>query len=399
MKLSRRVLGIAPSATLAVDAKAKAMRQAGIDVVNFGAGEPDFDTPENIRQAAIRAINEGHTRYTPVGGTDELKDAVIAKLSRDNGLTYARSEVIVSCGGKQSFYNLCQSLFEEGDEVLLPAPYWVSYLPMIALSGATPVIVAATEQSGFRVGPQELAPHVGPRTRALVVNSPSNPTGATYTPEELERLAGFARERDLLVISDEIYERIVFDGLGAPSIATLPGMRERTFVLNGCSKAYAMTGWRIGYLAGDPQAVAAMTKIQSQSTSNPNSVAQKAAVEALSGPQDSVKQMCRVFEERRDYIVGRLNAMPGVSCVKPGGAFYVFPNLGRYLGRKTPDGAALATSKDLAAWLIDEAKIAVVPGAEFGLEGFLRLSYAISMESITKGCDRLESALSRLGAP
>jgi aspartate aminotransferase len=399
MKLSRRVLAIAPSATLAVDAKAKAMRQAGIDVVNFGAGEPDFGTPDNICQAAIRAIRDGHTRYTPVGGTDELKDAVIAKLARENGLSYSRSEVIVSCGGKQSFYNLCQALFEEGDEVLLPAPYWVSYLPMIALSGATPVVVPAGEESGFKVGPQDLTPHVGPRTRALVVNSPSNPTGATYTAGELKRLAEFATERDLVVISDEIYERIVFDGQAAASIATLPGMRERTFVLNGCSKAYAMTGWRIGYLAGDAQAVAAMTKIQSQSTSNPNSVAQKAAVEALCGPQDSVERMRQVFEGRRDYIVGRLNAMPGVSCARPGGAFYVFPNLGRYLGRKSPGGAELTTSKELAAWLIDEAKIAVVPGAEFGLEGFLRLSYAISMEAIEKGCDRLEAALRGLGAP
>ena len=398
MKLSQRVLSIKPSATLAVDAKAKAMRRAGVDVVNFAAGEPDFDTPANIRQAAMRAIEEGHTRYTPVGGTDELKDAVIAKLRRDNGLDYQRSEIIVSNGGKQSFYNLCQACFEEGDEVLLPAPFWVSYLPMIVLSGARAVIVPASEARGFKVGPQELAPHVGPRTRALVLNSPSNPTGAVYTPEELEALAAFAIKHDLVVISDEIYERIVFDGPPPPSIATYPGMKERTFVLNGVSKAYAMTGWRIGYLAGDAEAVKAMTKVQSQSTSNPNSIAQKAAVEALTGPQESVERMRRIFEERRNYISDRLNALPGVSCARPGGAFYVFPNLSRYLGKEV-DGRTLATSKDLAEYLIDEAKAAVVPGSDFGAEGFIRLSYAISMEDIEKGLGRIEVALKRLGAP
>ncbi len=397
MKLSNRVLRIKPSATLAVDAKAKAMRKAGVDVVNFGAGEPDFNTPENICQAAVKAIAEGHTRYTSVGGTDELKDAVIAKLRRENGLTYSRAEIIVSCGGKQSFYNLCQACFEEGDEVLLPAPYWVSYLPMITLSGATAVVVPAAEAAGFKVRPEDLAPHVTPRTRALVLNSPSNPTGATYTAAELAALADFARERGLTVISDEIYEHIVFDGPPPPSIATLPGMRERTFVLNGVSKAYAMTGWRIGYLAGDAEAVKAMTRIQGQSTSNPCSIAQKAAVEALSGPQDSVEAMRRVFQERRDYITGRLNAMPGVSCVRPGGAFYVFPNISAYLGRSY-QGRELATSQALADYLLEAARCAVVPCEDFGVQGFMRLSYAISREMIEKGLNRLAAALAALRA-
>jgi aspartate aminotransferase len=396
MKLSKRVLRIKPSATLAVDAKAKAMRKAGVDVVNFGAGEPDFATPENICQAAIRAMEAGHTRYTPVGGTDELKDAVIHKLREGSGLDYSRAEILVSCGGKHCFYNLCQALFEEDDEILLPAPYWVSYLPMITLSGATSVVVPASEQAGFKVHPEDLRPHVGRRTRALVVNSPSNPTGATYTAEELAHLARFAQEHDLLVISDEIYDRIVFNGLTrTPSIATMPGMRERTFVLNGVSKSYAMTGWRIGYLAGNAEAVRAMTKIQSQSTSNPNSIAQKAAVEALTGPQGSVETMRRVFEERCNYITDRLNAMPDVTCVRPGGAFYVFPNMTSYLGRQV-GGRELATSQDLADYLLDEARVAVVPGSDFGLEGFVRLSYAISMENIAKGLDRIEAALAKL---
>jgi len=395
MKLARRVLNIKPSATLAVDAKAKAMRAAGVDVVNFAAGEPDFDTPGNICAAAIKAINEGHTRYTPVGGTVELKDAVIAKLAQDRGLTYTRDQILVSTGGKQALYNLFQALFEEGDEVLLPAPYWVSYVPMIVLSGATPVVVVGSEEAGFKVTPRDLLPHLSPRCKALVINSPSNPTGAIYTAAELEELAGFAREHDLVVVSDEIYDKIVFDGAAAPSIAALPGMIERTFVLNGVSKAYAMTGWRIGYLAGDGAAIKAMTKIQSQSTSNPNSIAQKAAVEALRGPQESVEAMRRVFEGRRDYIHQRLSAIPAVSCVRPGGAFYVFPNLSRYLGRKA-GGQVLSSSADIATYLLEEAKAAVVPGSDFGFEGFIRLSYAISKENIAKGLDRIEAALARL---
>jgi len=394
--LSNRAKGLKPSPTLAINAKAKAMQAQGIRVVSFGAGEPDFDTPENIKRAAIKSIEEGFTKYTAVGGIDELKDAVIHKFQRDNQLTYKRSQILISCGGKHSFYNLAQALFNRGDEVIIPAPYWVSYPPMVALAEATPVIIEAKEENGFKVIPEELKKAITPRTKALVLNSPSNPTGSAYTKRELEKIAEVAISQKFFVISDEIYEKIVYDGFEFRSIASLDEeIKGRTIIVHGVAKTYAMTGWRIGYTAGPEEIISAMSNIQSQSTSNPTSISQKASVEALIGPQEEVKKMVSAFSERRNYIVGRLNEISGVSCFKPIGAFYAFPNLSEYYGRSY-QGKKINNSTELADYFLDLAKVAVVPGVEFGADRFERLSYATSMEDIREGIDRIEEALKKL---
>ena len=395
MDLARRVKGIKPSPTLAITAKAKQMKADGVDVVGFGAGEPDFDTPENVKAAAIKALNDGFTKYTPVPGTNDARDAIIGKLKRDQGLDYDRSQIIISCGAKHTLFNIAQALFQEGDEIIVPAPYWVSYPAQIILAGAEPVIVETREENGFTVTMDDLEKSSSNRTRALILNSPSNPTGAAYDRGKLEEIAAFAREKDILVISDEIYEKLVYDDFRFTSIAELPGMKERTVLVNGLSKAYAMTGWRIGYAAGPVDLVAAMTKIQSQSTSNPTSFALPATAEALNGPQDFVETMRVEFDKRRRYIVDRLNRMDSVTCFTPLGAFYAFPNFSGLYGRSFK-GKEIRNSTDLADYLLDEAKVAIVPGIAFGADDCARLSYASSMENITKGLDRIEAAIAEL---
>lgn len=395
MELASRVKAIKPSPTLAITAKAKQMRADGQDVIGFGAGEPDFDTPENIKQACIKSLLAGNTKYTPVPGTDGAKDAVIDKLKKDQGLEYARNQIVISCGAKHTLYNIMQALFQEGDEVLVPAPYWVSYPDQVILASAKPVIVQTSEENAFIPTAAQLEDVTTSRTKALVINSPSNPTGGAASRQQLEEIARFAVEKDLIVISDEIYEKIIYDGFEFTSIAQLPGMIERTVLVNGLSKAYSMTGWRIGYAAAPADLVGAITKIQSQSTSNPVSFIMPAVVEALTGPQDFIDTMVAEFDKRRNYICGRLNSMDGVSCFKPQGAFYVFPDFSGLYGRKF-QGKAIEGSNDFADYLLDEAKVAIVSGIAFGADDYARLSYAIAMENIEKGLDRIEEAIAAL---
>lgn len=393
MKLASRIGKIKPSPTLAITARAQALRAEGRDIIGFGAGEPDFDTPEHIKRAAIIALEEGFTKYTPVGGIDELKDAVAAKLKEENNLQYSRSQIFVSCGAKHSLFNLAQVLFEEGDEVLIPAPYWVSYPDIVVLSGATPVIIQTKETEGFKLRGKELKKALTGKTRALIINSPSNPTGVTYTREELKELADVIAESSALVISDDIYEKIRYDGTSFTNMAMLNDeMRNRTVVVNGVSKSYAMTGWRIGYAAGPEEIISAATDYQSQNTSNPTSIAQKAAVQALKGNQESVSIMVGEFMKRRDVMVNFLNDIQGVTCMKPQGAFYVFPNVSRLYG-KTFNGRKILSSADLSEYLLDAANVAVVPGMPFGSDNHIRLSYATSMTNIEKGLERIKKAL------
>jgi len=396
MLVSERIRAIKPSPTLAINAKAVSMRQAGVDVISFGVGEPDFDTPRHIRQAGVRAIEDGFTRYTAVGGVPELKEAIVEKLRSDNNLSYEREEVMASCGGKHVLYNLAQATLNPGDEVIIPAPYWVSYPPIVVLAGASPVIVETGEAEDFKLSPDVLEESITARTKLLVLNSPSNPTGSLYTHGELERLAEVILRHDISVVSDEIYEKLIFDGKPFCSIAQVSEeLKGKVFVVNGVSKTYAMTGWRIGYVAGAREVIAGMTKIQSQSTSNPNSIAQKAAIAALTGPQDSVGHMVQAFDERRKYLVGRLKAMPGIRCNMPVGAFYAFPNCGHYF-KTDPQGRDIKGSADLCEYLLTEARVALVPGIAFGADDFVRFSYATSLEAIKEGVDRIEEALKRL---
>ena len=396
MKLAARVAKIKPSETLAITAKANALRAQGRDVIGFGAGEPDFDTPANIKAAAIIAIEAGFTKYTPVGGTDELKDAVIAKLKRDNALEYKRSQIVVSCGAKHTLYNLAQALFEAGDEVIISAPYWVSYPDIVILSGGQPVIVNTLEKDDFKMKPEQLKAAITSRTRAVVINSPSNPTGATYSPEELNDLAAVLLNKEIFVISDDIYEKMIYTNFPFANIATVePKMKDRTIVVNGVSKAYAMTGWRIGYAAGPEQIIAAINKIQSQNTSNPASISQKAAVEALNGDQDVVGKMVSEFRKRRDIIVPLLNEINGMKCLSPEGAFYVFPNVSQIYGRSF-QGKKVTNSTELIDYLLDEANVATVPGAAFGSDSHIRLSYATSVQNIEEGLKRIKNAIAKL---
>jgi aspartate aminotransferase len=397
LELARRIRQIPPSATLALNAKANQLKAQGIDVVNFGVGEPDFDTPANIREAAIRAIHEGFTRYTPVGGILELKEAIIDTFKRDYRLAYTPAEVMVSCGGKHALYNLFQVIFDQGQEVVVPAPYWVSYPPMLMLAEATPVIIPTREENGFKLTAAELKERLTPKTRGIILNSPSNPTGMVYSQAELEALAEVILAHDLLVISDDIYDRILFDGASFINLAMLsPDLKARTFVFNGLSKTYAMTGWRIGYAAGPEKAIAAATKLQSQSTSNPTSISQKAGVEALRGPQDTVAAMVKEFAWRRDDVYQRLQGIPGVTTPKPGGAFYIFPNFSAYYDRLKP-GPNQTPSQALAEYLLEEAQVAAVPGAEFGEDRCIRLSFATSRERLATGVSRIQEALGKLG--
>jgi len=397
MRLAERVTRIQPSATLAINAKAKALKAKGSHIVNFGVGEPDFGTPEHIQEAAIRAMRDGHTRYTAVGGIDELKDAVREVIQNDYGLSYEREEVLVSCGGKHALYNLFQALLDPGDEVIIPSPFWVSYPDMVVLTGAKPVIVPCPEEAGFKLRPEDLQAGITERTRLLILNSPSNPTGAHYSSAELAALAEVLMPREnVLIVSDDIYYRILFNGQQWANIAMVePRLRPRTFIVNGVSKTYCMTGWRIGYLLGDAAAIKAATKIQSQSTSNPTSIAQYASVAALREHTGTVREMVKVFQERCGYVMGRLAELPGVTCPRPAGAFYVFPNFSHYYGRKAGD-RPIRSSLDLADYLMESAHVAVVPGGAFGEDRCLRFSYALSMDDLKEGFDRVARALEAL---
>lgn len=396
MQLSRRVMSIQPSPTLALNAKADALRAQGVDIVNFGAGQPDFPTPANICQAAIKAINDGFTRYTPVPGTPELKQAVINKFKRDNGLEYSMDQVMINVGGKHSSYLIMQALLDEGDEVIVPAPYWVSYPPMVILAGGKPVIVPTREQDGFKLQLADLEKAVSPKTKAIFINSPSNPTGGVYGEEELRPLAEFCAAKDILIVSDEMYEPILFDGRAFTATASLsPAVYEHTVTLNGVSKAYAMTGWRIGYMGGPVDLVKACSKIQSQSTSNPTSIAQKAAEEALNGPQEVVGERNQSFERRRDLIMELLAGLPGVTCFRPEGSFYAFPSFHAYFGKKF-GGKEIKGSQDLADYLLEKASVAAVPGLAFGEDACIRFSFAISDEQIKKGMASVKAALAQL---
>ncbi len=396
MRLSERMAQIQPSPTLTINAKAKALRAAGVDVISFGVGEPDFDTPEHICLAAVDAIKEGFTRYTPVGGIDELKDAIIGEFQNTYGLSYGREEIVVSCGAKHSLYNIAQVLFDPGDEILIPAPYWVSYPDIVRLAGAVPVVVSTYEADQFKLRPEILEEAITERSKGLILNSPSNPTGSTYTREELEKLAPIVLKHDLLVISDDIYYRILFKGQPWVNLAMLgDDLRKQTIIVNGVSKTYAMTGWRIGYLAGPAEVVAAVARVQSQSTSNPTSIAQKAALAALTGPQDCVDEMVAAFEKRLDHMIQCLEELSGVHVTRPTGTFYLFANFSSHYGG-VYDGQSIRGSLDLSAYLMDKVHLAVVPGVAFGEDSCLRLSFAVSMEEIDQGIDRLSRALSEL---
>lgn len=395
-QLADRTKLIKPSVTLAIAAKAGKLRAEGVDVVNFSAGEPDFDTPEHIKAAAVEALRKGMTKYTDVKGIEPLRQAVADSYRRDHDLSYRKEDVLVSCGAKHSVYNIFQAVVNPGDEVVIPAPYWVSYSDMALLAGGVPKLVPSDEASGFRVTAEQLRAALTPRTRVFVLNSPCNPTGATYNRDELLALTSVLEKHDCLILADDIYEKIIYDGFQVHNILTLnPALRERTIIVNGVSKSYAMTGWRIGYALGASDVIAAASKIQSQSTSNPTSIAQFAALEAIRGPQDEVAAMVREFQRRRDVIVDRLNAIDGISCRKPEGAFYVFPNIGALLN-KSNRGKKLSSPCDIADYLLEEAKVAAVPGEDFGSNAHIRFSYATSLEDIEKGCARIREAVRKL---
>lgn len=372
------------------------MAARGVDVIDFAAGEPDLDTPVPVKDAGIAAIRSGFTKYTAAGGTDELKQAVLDKFRRDQDLSYEKSQVLISCGAKHSLYNLAQAFIETGDEVIIPAPYWVSYPEQVLLNDGTPVLVPTEEATGFLLTGALLERHVTPRTKAVIVNSPGNPTGAAYDRKTLEGIAEVALRHGLLIISDEIYEKLLYGGLTHVSIASLgPEIQARTVVVNGVSKSYSMTGWRIGYAAGPKELIAAMTTVQSQSTSNPTSISQKAATAALNEGGAFIKEMVAEFDQRRRYMVERLNKITGVRCAMPKGAFYAFPHVGRLIGRRAPDGP-LASATELAGYLLKEARTALVPGEAFGAPEHLRFSYATGMQNIVAGLDRIDDAIRRL---
>ncbi len=396
MKLAARAGRIVPSPTLSIAASAKAMAAQGIDIIDFASGEPDWDTPESVKAAAEAAIRSGFTKYTASAGIEELKRAIAEKLAVEQGLRYDTSQILVSCGAKHSLYNLAEALLEAGDEVIIPAPFWVSYQDQVLLNDATPVLLHTSEADGYAVSHTGLEACVTPRTKAMIVNSPGNPTGATYDRATLEGIADVALRHDLVIISDEIYEKILYDGARHCSIATLgPDVAARTVVVNGVSKAYAMTGWRIGYAAGPKDLITAMANIQSQSTSNPSSISQKAAVAALQGGGAFTQRMVVEFDRRRRLMVERLNKMPGVSCRMPSGAFYTFPNIAGVFTRRHQRGP-ITSAAELAAYLLTEARVAVVPGEPFGSSSHLRLSYATGIEVIARGLDRMEAALRQL---
>ncbi|MEQ6884552.1 pyridoxal phosphate-dependent aminotransferase [Salicola sp. Rm-C-2C1-2] len=389
-QLSNRVQQIKPSPTLAITSKAAELRAAGQDIIGLGAGEPDFDTPEHIKQAAVDALNAGRTKYTPVDGTPELKDAIIEKFQRDNDLAYERNQILVSCGGKQSFFNLALALLNPGDEVIIQAPYWVSYPDMVKVAEGTPVILESSAQTAFKVSAEQIRNALTERTRLVVLNSPSNPSGKAYSRDELAAIGEVLEERpDVMIATDDMYEHILWNGEFVNIVNATPSLKDRTFVLNGVSKAYSMTGWRIGYAAGPAEVIGAMKKIQSQSTSNPASISQAAATAALNGPQDCVGEMLKAFRERHDYVVNALNQLPGVECIESDGTFYAFPGFQGAI-EATP---GVSNDQELAEHLLQEAGVALVPGSAFGTPGHMRLSFATSMENLENAIERLGKVL------
>lgn len=396
MELSHRVNAIKESPTLAITAKAQKLKAEGRDVVALAAGEPDFDTPDHIKAAAIEAINKGFTKYTPVSGTPALKKAIVEKFKRDNGLEYAANQVLVSVGGKQSFYNLCQAYINDGDEVIIPAPYWVSYPDMTILAGGVPVVVECGIEQGYKLSPAQLEAAITPKTRMLVINSPSNPTGAVYTLEELKALGDVLKKHpNILVASDDMYEHVMLGDTKFYNILNAcPELKEQVIVLNGVSKAYSMTGWRIGYAAGPQKLIKAMENIQSQSTSNPTSISQVAAQAALEGDQGCITPMLKAFNERHVYVVDRFNKMRGLKCLRAGGAFYAFVDALEAIKLLAAEGKiAGATDMALGTYLLEAQDVAVVPGSAFGAEGYFRISFATSMQNLEKALDRIEKAL------
>ena len=380
-KISERAASLSPSLTLTIDSKAKAMKAAGEDVVGFGAGEPDFDTPQHIKDACAQALADGFTKYTPASGIPELREAIADKFKRENGLTYKPSQVIVSCGGKHSCYNVIMATCQAGDEVIIPAPYWLSYPEMVKLAGATPVILTTSDQTEFKVTPAQLRAAITPNTRLFILNSPSNPTGSVYTPEEVRALGDICVEKNVLIMSDEIYEHLVYDGARVQSVASFsPAHFEHTIIVHGFAKAWSMTGWRLGFLAAPEPIARAIDAIQSHSTSNPTSFAQKGGVAALTGPQDHLPLWLAEFAKRRSYAWQKINSIPGISCVNAKGAFYLFPNISQ-TGLK---------SSEFCARLLEQQKVAAVPGIAFGADDYLRISYATSLANIEKGLDRLD---------
>ena len=396
--ISKALGRIQPSATLAMSAKVSELKGQGIDVIGLSAGEPDFDTPDFVKEAAIQAIRDGDTNYTVVDGTPALKKAIIGKFQRDNDLTYAANQITVNNGGKHTLFNALVATLDEGDEVIIPAPYWVSYPDIVNFAGGTPVIVEAGADQGYKITPEQLEAAISPKTKWLILNSPSNPTGAAYSAEELKALGEvILPHQNLMVMTDDMYEHIWYADFPFATIAQVcPDLYDRTLTVNGVSKAYAMTGWRIGYAGGPAWLIKAMAKLQSQSTSNPSSISQAAAVAALNGPQDFLIERNAAFERRRDLVVSMLNDTPGLECPTPEGAFYVYPDASGVIGKTTPKGQVIETDEDLIAYFLDEAQVAAVHGAAFGLSPAFRISYATSEELLTEACTRIQRACSAL---
>lgn len=395
MTISERVKNINPSQTLAITAQALKMKREGKKVISFAAGEPDFDTPGNIREEAISAIREGFSHYTASSGIIELKEAVIEKLKKDNRVEYKPSEIIISTGAKQCLFNTILTICDPGDEVLLPTPCWVSYTEQIKFAGAVPIFINTYQEEDFKLSASQVEEKITSRTKLLILNSPNNPTGAVYEPEELKRIAQLLAKYNIYCICDEIYEKLIYDNAKHLSMASLSDeIKERIITINGVSKSYAMTGWRIGYAAGPEEIIKGMSKIQGHSTSNPNSIAQKASVEALNGKQDTIEEMRKAFDERRKYMVKRLNSIEGIFCLNPAGAFYAFPNVGKILERSIEyNGKKINNSFDLSNFILKEAEVALIPGSAFEAEGYLRLSYSTSLVDIKEGLDRIEKIL------
>ena len=398
MQPSAALARISPSPTLAVTSRVMELKRAGIDVIGLGAGEPDFDTPDNIKEAGIKAIRDGQTKYTNVDGTPELKAAIVAKFARDNGLIYRPDQVTANVGGKHTLFNAIVATVDPGDEVVIPAPYWVSYPDVVQFAGGTPVIAPAGPEQNYKLSPEALEAAITPRTKWVILNSPSNPTGAAYTPGELTALGEvLARHPHVWIFADDMYEHIVYDDFRFVSIAQVcPELFDRTLTVNGCSKAYAMTGWRIGFAGGASWLIKAMAKLQSQSTSNPCSIAQAAAVEALTGPQEFLKERARAFQSRRDLVVSMLNQTDGMSCPRPEGAFYVYPSFAPLIGRTTPKGQVIDSDETFVTYLLDEARVAAVQGAAFGLSPAMRISYATSEDLLREACERIQTACAAL---
>jgi aspartate aminotransferase len=395
MFISKRISQINPSPTLSITAKAKKMKAEGINVIGFGAGEPDFDTPVNIKEAAKKAIDNGFTKYTPTSGTKELKEAICAKFKKDNNLDYAPKEILVSCGAKHSIFNIIVTMCNEGDEIIILSPYWVSYPEMVKVSGAQANLLKTTAESGFKINPAQLEKAINSNTKLIILNSPSNPTGMVYSEDELEQLGRIITRSGIYCISDEIYEKVIYDRKHV-SIASLgKGIKEKTIVVNGVSKAYSMTGWRIGYIAGPGEIIQAISNLQDHSTSNPTSIAQAASLEALTGSQDDVEKMVREFKIRRDFMVDRINAIDGISTIMPQGAFYCWLNISGIL-EKSINGKKIMNSMDLTDALLTDVHVAVVPGGVFGDDHYLRLSYATSMDNIKEGLNRIERFINKL---